>query len=104
MSQLLRAGEGRLPIDGCQILPIFSGRRRPVPGSTSQTRMAPSLNCLHPFATMISRFAACTDNKNILKLIVVSAVGNSSAENKKERVTEEIMGQDGSLEHQSLEH
>jgi hypothetical protein len=49
----------------------------------------------------VSLFAAFTNDRNILKLIVVSAVGNSSDENQRRRLTEKKMGQDGSLEHNS---
>jgi hypothetical protein len=53
----------------------------------------------------VSLFAACTDDKNILKLIVVSAVGSFNGENQRGRLTEKKkMGQDGSLERNSLEH
>jgi hypothetical protein len=57
-----------------------------------------------PFRRCFSLFAACTDDKNILKLIVVSAVGSFSGENQRGRLTEKKkMGQDDSLERDSLE-
>lgn len=48
-----------------------------------------------PFRRCFSLFAAYTEYKNILKLIVVSAVGNSSGENQRGRLTEKKTGQDG---------
>jgi hypothetical protein len=52
-----------------------------------------------------SLFAVCTGVKIFWKLIVVSAVGSFSGENQRGRLTEKKkIGQDGSLERNSLEH